>query len=43
MMLGMYKSMPNLRVTTEDMIAEGDKLVCRNIWRWTDVTSGKPM
>jgi len=24
------------------MIAEGDKVVCRNIWRWTD-PSGKKM
>lgn len=42
MMLGMHKAMPNLRVTIEDMIAEGDKVVCRNIWRWTDA-SGKKM
>jgi predicted ester cyclase len=25
------------------MIAEGDKVVCRNIWRWTDTASGKRM
>ena len=42
MMLGMYKAMPDLHVTIEDMIAEGDKVVCRNIWRWTDA-SGKKM
>jgi len=42
MMLGMYMSMPDLRVTIEDMIAEGDKVMCRNIWRWTD-PSGKRM
>ena len=42
MMLGMYKVMPDLRVTIEDMVAEGDKVVCRNIWRWTDA-SGKEM
>jgi predicted ester cyclase len=41
MMVGMYKVMPDLRITIEDMIAEGDKVVCRNIWRWTD--SGKKM
>lgn len=42
MMLGMYKAMPDLHFTIEDMIAEGDKVVCRNIWRWTD-QSGKKM
>jgi predicted ester cyclase len=25
------------------MIAEGDKVVCRNIWRWTDPKSSKKM
>lgn len=35
MMFGMYKAMPGLKVTIEDMVAEGDKVVCRNIWRWT--------
>jgi hypothetical protein len=25
------------------MIAEGDKVMCRNIWRWTDTGSGKKM
>ncbi len=42
MMLGMYKLMPDLHVDVEEMIAEGDKVVCRNIWRWTD-PSGKKM
>ncbi len=43
MMLGMYKAMPDLRLTIEDMVAEGDKVVCRNIWRWTDPISGTKM
>jgi len=43
MMLAMYKSMPDLQITIEEMIAEGDKVVCRNIWRWTDTASGKKM
>jgi predicted ester cyclase len=43
MMLGMYKAMPDLELTIEDMIAEGDKVVCRNIWRWTETKSGKRM
>jgi predicted ester cyclase len=41
MMLKMYQAMPDLRLTIEDMIAEGDKVVCRNIWRWTDPTGKK--
>lgn len=43
MMLKMYKAMPDLHLTIEDMIAEGDKVMCRNIWRWTDTASGKKM
>jgi len=43
MMLNMYNAMPDLQLTIEDMIAEGDKVVCRNIWRWTDPASGKRM
>jgi predicted ester cyclase len=43
MMLGMYKAMPDLHLTIEEMIAERDRVVCRNIWRWTDPGSGKKM
>lgn len=43
MMLGMYQAMPDLRLTIEEMIAEGDEVVCRNIWRWTDKASGKKL
>jgi hypothetical protein len=43
MMLAMYKNMPNLYLTIAELIVEGDKVVCRNIWRWTDPTSGKKM
>jgi predicted ester cyclase len=43
MMLSMYKAMPDLRLTIEDVVAEGGKVVCRNIWRWSDPASGKPM
>ena len=42
MMVSMYKLMPDLHLTIEELIAEGDKVVCRNIWRWTD-PSGKKM
>ena len=40
MVQGMYAL--GIRVTIEDMVAEGDKVVCRNIWRWND-KSGKSM
>src|SRR5215831_542454 len=43
MMLAMYKSMPDLHVTVEDMIAERDKVMCRNTWRWTDPVSRQKM
>ena len=43
MMRGMYAAMPDIHITIEDMVAEGDKVVCRNIWRWTDVKTGKRM
>jgi predicted ester cyclase len=43
MMVAMYQSMPDIRITVEEMVAEGDKVVCRNIWRWTDTGSGKKM
>jgi predicted ester cyclase len=43
MMIGMYKLMPDLYLTIEDITAEDDKVVCRNIWRWTDTASGKKM
>ena len=42
MMVGMYSAMPDLHLTIKEMIAEGDKVVCRNFWRWTDA-SGKKM
>jgi predicted SnoaL-like aldol condensation-catalyzing enzyme len=35
--------MPDLHLTIEDTLAEGDRVVCRNIWRWTDPKSGKKM
>jgi predicted ester cyclase len=43
MMLGMYRAMPDLHLTIDDMVAEGDKVVCRNVWRWTDQATGKRM
>lgn len=43
MMRQMYAAMPDLHLTIEDLIAEGDKVVCKNHWRWTDAKSGKKM
>jgi len=43
MMVAMYKTMPDLHLTIEDMVAEGDKVVCKNVWRWTDTGSKKKM
>ncbi len=43
MMVAMYGMMPDLHVTIDDMIAEGDKVMCRNTWRFTDTKSGKKM
>ncbi len=35
------KRFPDMAVTIEDMIAEGDKVVVRNLWRGTDRESGR--
>ncbi len=43
MMQGMYHALPDLKLTIEDVLAEGDKVMCRNVWRWTDKASGKKM
>ena len=43
MMRGMYRMMPGITVAIEDRVAEGDRVVCRNVWRWTDSRSNKPM
>ena len=43
MMLKMYDAMPGLKVTIKDLVAEGDKVVCRNVWNWTDAATGKNM
>jgi ketosteroid isomerase-like protein len=37
------KKFPNMKVTIEDMIAEGDKVVVRNTWRGTDRDSGNKL
>jgi len=35
MMIAMHEQISDLQVTIEDMIAENDKVVCRNVWRGT--------
>lgn len=42
MMVGMFTAMPDLHLTIEEMVAEGDRVVCRNTWRWTN-QAGKKM
>jgi len=42
MMKAMYDGMPGLRVTIEDMVAEENMVVCRNVWNWRDAATGKP-
>jgi predicted ester cyclase len=38
---GAYKRFPDIRVTMEDLIAQGDKVVVRNHWTSTDTKSGQ--
>jgi predicted ester cyclase len=40
MMEGVYKAIPDIHVSIEDIIAEGDKIMVRNIWTGT-TTAGK--
>lgn len=40
---GALKRFPDMHVTVEDMIAEGDKVVVRNTWQGTDRNSGKKL
>jgi predicted ester cyclase len=43
MMMAMYDSMPDLHLTIKGMIAEGDRVMSSNIWRWTDRAPGRKM
>ena len=43
MMRGMYTIFPDLHITIDDMIADGDKVVCRNRWQGTNVKTGRRM
>jgi predicted SnoaL-like aldol condensation-catalyzing enzyme len=40
---GALKRFPDMHVTVEDVIAEGDKVVVRNTWQGTDRESGKKL
>ena len=41
MMAGMHKMLPDLRVEVMDALAEGDKVVVRNLWTGTRADTGQ--
>lgn len=41
MIEGAYQRWPDLTVTVEDILAEGDKVMVRNVWRATDPATGQ--
>jgi predicted ester cyclase len=41
MMNRAYERWPDLHVTIEDIVAEGDKVMVRNVWRATEKAIGK--
>jgi len=43
MMRSMYAVFPDLRIIIDEMIAEGDKVVCRNRWQGTNSKTGRKM
>lgn len=43
MMRQMYVMMPDLHVTIENIIAEGDRVICRNRWNGANAATGKQM
>jgi predicted ester cyclase len=43
MMRAMYRIFPDLHVDIDEMIAEKDKVVCRNRWHGTSAQTGKRM
>ena len=43
MMRAMHDKLLDLRIEVLDCLADGDKVACRNIWRWTDPASGQAM
>jgi len=43
MMRGVYAVFPDLHISIEEMVAEGDKVVCRNRWEGTNAKTGRRM
>ena len=43
MMEGAYQKWPDIHVAVEDILAEGDKVMVRNVWHATDKTTGRPI
>jgi predicted ester cyclase len=41
MMAAMHKAMPDLRVEVRDAVAEGDKVIVRNVWTGTNASTGE--
>ncbi len=41
MMAAMHRLMPDLKVEVKDALAEGDKVVVRNVWTGTDAKTGQ--
>ncbi|SRR5579883_488765 len=41
MMQATYAKYPDIHVTVEDILAEGDKVMVRNVWRGTDAATGQ--
>jgi predicted ester cyclase len=41
MMEGAYQRWPDLHVTVEDILAEGDKVMVRNAWTATEAATGR--
>jgi len=41
LMASMYRQLPDLKVVVEDIIAENDRVVCRNTWRGTEASTGR--
>ncbi len=43
MMAGMHKLMPDLKVEVKDALAEGEKVMVRNLWTGTNSQTGQRM
>jgi predicted ester cyclase len=41
MMRAIYAIFPDLHITIDEMIAEGDKVICRNRWHGTNAKTGR--